>query len=150
MTNLRQHIRALQRGTASAETAHEEVDAVLRGLAADELALLDRILTRWYEAGHPEGTLPELSELEAGDTGVVLDADSNTLIATQDEWRQYERLHSVLRHCSAITCREPGRYPLDRPTTEPELGKIDDLEKAAGRFAADHTPFRLRGRRAAG
>ncbi|CAN5220558.1 hypothetical protein BH20GEM2_BH20GEM2_12740 [soil metagenome] len=121
MTNLRQHIRALQRGTASAETAHEEVDAVLRGLAADELALLDRILTRWYEAGHPEGTLPELSELEAGDTGVVLDADSNTLIATQDEWRQYERLHSVLetlqRHHVQGSREIPARPPNNRTRT---------------------------------
>lgn len=90
---------------------------MLRGLAADELALLERILTRWYEAGHREGTHPELSELEAGD----VDADSNTLIATQDEWRQYERLHSVLetlqRHHVQGSREIPARPPNNRTRT---------------------------------
>lgn len=84
------------------------------------LALLERILTRWYEAGHPERSLLTLSELEAGDTGVVVDADSNTLIATQDEWQQYERLYpriETLHHDVSGSPATPGRLPANRTRT---------------------------------
>ena len=94
--NLRKRIWSIQQDPAAAEPVHNRLDAVLRGLAPADLALLDRILARWYEAGRPEGTLPELSELEAGDTGVVVDADTNALIATQDEWRVYEHIRAKL------------------------------------------------------
>ena len=94
--DLRRRIRAIQGELAPETAAHHRMDAVLRMFAAEELGVLDTVLTRWHQAGHPEDSLPDPSQLEAGDTGLVVDAGAKTLIATAEEWEVFLRLRSRL------------------------------------------------------
>lgn len=91
IVDLKRRIRAIQ-GESSPEAAvHDRIDAVLRMFAAEELGVLDTVLTRWHQAGHPDDSLPDPSQLEAGDTGLVVDGGTKTLIATEEEWEVFLR-----------------------------------------------------------
>ena len=91
--DLRSRLAALQRGEApSSDAAHTRVDAVLRALAAEDLAILRDVLERWEEAGHKPGSIPHSSDLEPTDTGMVVDPDTKTLIALPQEWEVFQRV----------------------------------------------------------
>jgi hypothetical protein len=91
--DLRSRLYALQAGEpASNDSTHSAVDAVLRALAAEDLQILRDILDRWEAAGHPAGSVPSSSDLEPTDTGIVVDPDTKTLIATPPEWEVFERV----------------------------------------------------------
>ena len=93
-------VAALERLAASApgsgERPHARVDRILARLAGEEVEAIGRILQRWANAGHPPGSIPEPSDMEADDTGNVFDGDSKSLIATPGEWEVFERLHAAL------------------------------------------------------
>ncbi len=76
---------------------HARTDAVLRGLAAPELRIVEEVLDRWMEAGHPADSAPTLDDLEPDDTGNVFDEQSKTLIATPEEWTVYARVLRALK-----------------------------------------------------
>ena len=88
--------RLAARTSGREESPHARVDAVLRGLAAEEVDAVARIQRRWTDAGHPAGSFPDPSEMEADDTGNVVDGESMALIATPGEWEVYARLHAAL------------------------------------------------------
>ena len=88
--------RLAARTSGSQESPHGRVDAILQGLAAEEIDAIARIQQRWADAGHPAGSFPDPSEMEADDTGNVVDGDSMALIATPGEWKIYARLHAAL------------------------------------------------------
>ena len=98
--DLKRRIQSLGVGSRASgdveDRLHARVDEVLRRLAADDLAALARVLERWESAGHPAGSAPDLHGLEPDDTGNVIDPETMTLIATAEEWRVYERVHSAL------------------------------------------------------
>ena len=96
--NLRSRLDALQaRDSESDDPGHERLDAVLRSLAADDLTILREVLDRWEAAGHPPGSIPEPSDLEPTDTGMVVDPDTGALIAMPGEWEVFERVLKQLR-----------------------------------------------------
>lgn len=88
--------RLAARTSGSEESPHARIDAILQGLAAQEVDAIARIQQRWADAGHPPGSFPDPSEMEADDTGNVVDGDSMALIATPGEWELYARLHAAL------------------------------------------------------
>ena len=83
--------------TPSSDVSHARVDAVLRALAAEDLKILRDVLDRWAAAGHPPGSIPESSDLEPTDTGMVVDPETKALIALPGEWEVFQR---VLRQLS--------------------------------------------------
>lgn len=105
-------IDALRRpppGTPAA--SHAALDEMLRGLAAEELDMLDGVLERWEAAGHPPGSLPDDAALEPDDTGALVDADAKTLIALPGEWAVVERVRAVLERRAADTRGTEPRTP---------------------------------------
>ena len=91
--NLRSRLEALQRGESpSGDASHARTDAVLRALAAEDLEVLRDVLDRWERAGHPAGSIPSSSDLEPTDTGMVVDPDTQTLIAQPQEWEVFQRV----------------------------------------------------------
>ena len=95
--DLRHQLEHLEAGgIPSGGSAHARIDAVLRGLARDELSILARVLGRWESAGHPDSA-PGLDDLEPDDAGNVIDPETKALIATADYWRVYERVYAGLQ-----------------------------------------------------
>lgn len=91
--NLRSRLDALQKGEApSSDASHARKDAVLRALAAEDIEVLRDVLDRWERAGHPAGSIPNSSDLEPTDTGMVVDPDTQTLIAHPQEWEVFQRV----------------------------------------------------------
>lgn len=91
--DLRSRLAALQKGEApSSDASHTRVDAVLRALAAEDLAILAEVLDRWERAGNKPGSIPSPSDLEPTDTGMVVDPDTRTLIALPQEWEVFQRV----------------------------------------------------------
>ena len=96
--DLRLRLDALQREESeTGDPGHERTDAVLRALAADDLKVLRDVLDRWEAAGHSAGSIPESSDLEPTDTGIVVDTETKTLIALPGEWEVFERVLKQLR-----------------------------------------------------
>lgn len=96
--DLRARIDALNEDAPpSPDPEHARADAVLRALAAEELETVEEVLDRWEEAGHPRGSVPAAEDLEPSDTGILVDPDSMTLIATPAEWEVFERVTRQLR-----------------------------------------------------
>lgn len=89
--NLKQRLAAL-----AGDPEHARADAVLRALSAADLRVVEGVLDRWTEAGHPADSAPALQDLEPDDTGNVFDEDSKALIATPEEWAVYARLLRAL------------------------------------------------------
>jgi hypothetical protein len=75
---------------------HARADAVLRGLAAPELRIVEGVLDRWAQAGRSADSAPGLEDLKPDDTGNVFDEDNKTLIATPEEWAVYARVLRAL------------------------------------------------------
>lgn len=87
------------RRTSGAEgSPHGRIDSVLQGLAAEEVEAIVRVQERWVGAGHPAGSFPEPEEMQADDTGNVVDSSSQRLIATPDEWQVFTRIQAALAH----------------------------------------------------
>ncbi len=96
--DLRPRLDALKEDAPpSADPAHARADAVLRALAAEDLRTVQEVLNRWEAAGHPPGSVPSASDLEPSDTGVVVDPDTMTLVATSAEWEVFQRVLRQLR-----------------------------------------------------
>lgn len=87
------------RGTSGeGGSAHDRIDSVLQGIAEEEVETLGRVQERWVAAGHPADSFPEPREMQADDTGNVVDSSSQRLIATPDEWQLFTRVHAALAH----------------------------------------------------
>lgn len=90
--------RQVRRTSGAGGSPHGRIDLVLQGIAVDEVETLGRVQARWVAAGHPAGSFPEPREMQADDTGNVVDSSSQCLIATPDEWQLFTRVHAALAH----------------------------------------------------
>lgn len=91
--DLKSRLSALAAGAPPSEAPeHARTDAVPRALSAPELRIVEDLLNRWTEAGHPADSAPSLEDLEPDDTGNVFDENSKWLIATPEEWAIYARV----------------------------------------------------------
>lgn len=90
--------RQARRASGAEGSPHGRIDSVLQGLAAEEVETIVRVQERWVGAGHPAGSFPAPRELQADDTGNVVDSNSQRLIATPDEWQVFTRIHAALAH----------------------------------------------------